>query len=108
MNEEFTVTKEMLRKRPEYARGWLEAGCEDRGRLLHAKYSRTCSGWGKLLRSSSTTSLKRAPFTHHSSIAPTVRFLWSLANNAERHRPSFAATTISATSSSRAARRKRK
>ncbi len=39
MNEEFTVTKELLRKRPEMAR-WPEAGREDAGRLLHAKYSR--------------------------------------------------------------------
>jgi hypothetical protein len=31
MNEEFTVTKEMLRKRPEMAKRWLEAGREDPG-----------------------------------------------------------------------------
>src|SRR4029079_8812981 len=40
MNEEFTVTKEMLRKRPEMARDGWRAGAKIPGRLLHAKYSR--------------------------------------------------------------------
>ena len=40
MNEEFTVTKEMLRKRPEMARDGWKPGSKIAGRLLHAKYSR--------------------------------------------------------------------
>ena len=41
MNEEFTVTEEMLRKRPEMAKRRLEArATRSPGRLLHAKYSR--------------------------------------------------------------------
>ncbi len=40
MNEEFTVTKEMLRKRPEMAKDGWRSGSKIAGRLLHAKYSR--------------------------------------------------------------------
>ena len=40
MNEEFTVTKEMLRKRPEMARDGWRPGAKIAGRLLHARYSR--------------------------------------------------------------------
>jgi len=40
MNEEFTVTKEMLRKRPEMARDGWKPGTKIAGRLLHARYSR--------------------------------------------------------------------
>src|SRR4029453_12672127 len=40
MNEEFTVTKEMLRKRPEMVKDGWRAGAKIPGRLLHARYSR--------------------------------------------------------------------
>src|SRR6201998_1804434 len=40
MNEEFTVPKEMLRKRPEMAGDGWRPGAKIAGRLLHAKYSR--------------------------------------------------------------------
>ncbi|EQD44152.1 ribonucleoside-diphosphate reductase, adenosylcobalamin-dependent, partial [mine drainage metagenome] len=40
MTEEFTVTPEMLRKRPEMARDGWKAGDRLPGRTLHAKYSR--------------------------------------------------------------------
>src|SRR6185437_7356928 len=40
MNEEFTVTREMLRKRPEMARDGWRPGAKIPGRLLHARYSR--------------------------------------------------------------------
>ncbi|HEY2399149.1 MAG TPA: adenosylcobalamin-dependent ribonucleoside-diphosphate reductase, partial [Steroidobacteraceae bacterium] len=40
MNEEFTVTKEMLRKRPEMVKDGWKVGARIAGRLLHAKYSR--------------------------------------------------------------------
>src|SRR4030088_3803572 len=40
MNEEFTVTKEMLRKRPEMVKDGWKVGAKIPGRLLHARYSR--------------------------------------------------------------------
>ncbi|HEX9140330.1 MAG TPA: LAGLIDADG family homing endonuclease, partial [Steroidobacteraceae bacterium] len=40
MNEEFVITREMLRKRPELARDGWKAGAKIPGRLLHARYSR--------------------------------------------------------------------
>src|SRR6202049_4925342 len=40
MNEEFVVTKEMLRKRPDMARDGWKPGAKIAGRLLHSKYSR--------------------------------------------------------------------
>ncbi|MEY4847200.1 MAG: hypothetical protein RLZZ36_313, partial [Pseudomonadota bacterium] len=40
MNEEFTVTGEMLRKRPEMARDGWKVGSKIPGRVLHARYSR--------------------------------------------------------------------
>ncbi|HXS29567.1 MAG TPA: hypothetical protein VN755_01935, partial [Steroidobacteraceae bacterium] len=40
MNEEFTVTPEMLRKRPEMKKDGWKVGARIAGRLLHARYSR--------------------------------------------------------------------
>src|SRR5580704_18863635 len=40
MNEEFTVTPEMLRKRPEMERDGWKLGARVAGRVLHARYSR--------------------------------------------------------------------
>src|SRR5262249_20747693 len=40
MSEEFDVTAEMLRKRPEMVRDGFKVGDKVPGRLLHAKYSR--------------------------------------------------------------------
>src|SRR5688572_5011511 len=40
MSEEFTVTAEMLRKRPEMARDGWKVGEKVTGRVLHARYSR--------------------------------------------------------------------
>ena len=92
MNEEFTVTKEMLRKRPEMAQdGWLP-GARISGRLLHAKYSRYMQRVAevdpKLVEQLAETG---ARFTHHTSIAPTGTISLSLANNASNGiEPSFA------------------
>src|SRR6202012_3488838 len=38
MNEEFTVTKEMLRKHPEMIKDGWRVGSKVAGRLLHARY----------------------------------------------------------------------
>ncbi|HEX4648582.1 MAG TPA: LAGLIDADG family homing endonuclease [Steroidobacteraceae bacterium] len=92
MNEEFTVTKEMLRKRPEMARDGWKPGAKIAGRLLHAKYSRymqrVAQAAPHLVHELAETG---ARFTHHTSIAPTGTISLSLANNASNGiEPSFA------------------
>ena len=92
MNEGFTVTKEMLRKRPEMARDGWKASDQIPGRILHAKYSRYMQRVGevapKLAEELAETGCR---FTHHTSIAPTGTISLSLANNASNGiEPSFA------------------
>jgi ribonucleoside-diphosphate reductase alpha chain len=92
MNEEFAVTKEMLRKRPEMARDGWKPGARIPGRLLHAKYSRymqrVAAVAPQLVHELAEVG---ARFTHHSSIAPTGTISLSLANNASNGiEPSFA------------------
>jgi ribonucleoside-diphosphate reductase alpha chain len=92
MTEKFTVTKEMLRKRPEMSRDGWKAGDQIPGRLLHAKYSRYMQRVAevapKLVEALAETG---ARFTHHTSIAPTGTISLSLANNASNGiEPSFA------------------
>jgi ribonucleoside-diphosphate reductase alpha chain len=92
MNEEFIVTKEMLRKRPEMARDGWKPGAKIAGRLLHAKYSRYMQRITevapKLVHELAEVG---ARFTHHTSIAPTGTISLSLANNASNGiEPSFA------------------
>src|SRR5499425_2507767 len=92
MNEEFTVTKEMLRKRPEMAKDGWKPGSKISGRLLHAKYSRYMQRVAQvapqLVHELAATG---ARFTHHTSIAPTGTISLSLANNASHGiEPSFA------------------
>ena len=92
MNEEFTVTREMLRKRPEMARDGWRPGSKIAGRLLHARYSRYMQRIAKvapqLVHELAETG---ARFTHHTSIAPTGTISLSLANNASNGiEPSFA------------------
>ncbi len=92
MVEEFTVTEEMLRKRPEMRRDGLRAGDKVPGRILHARYSRymqrVAEEAPELVAELAETG---ARFTHHSSIAPTGTISLSLANNASNGiEPSFA------------------
>ncbi|MGH8199804.1 MAG: adenosylcobalamin-dependent ribonucleoside-diphosphate reductase [Steroidobacteraceae bacterium] len=92
MAEQFTVTKEMLRKRPEMNNDGWKAGDKIPGRLLHAKYSRYMQRVAevapKLVEALAETG---ARFTHHTSIAPTGTISLSLANNASNGiEPSFA------------------
>jgi ribonucleoside-diphosphate reductase alpha chain len=92
MNEEFVVTKEMLRKRPEMVRDGWKPGAHIAGRLLHAKYSRYMQRIEevspKLVHELAEVG---ARFTHHTSIAPTGTISLSLANNASNGiEPSFA------------------
>ena len=92
MNEGFTVTREMLRKRPEMGRDGWKAGDKIPGRILHAKYSRYMQRVAevapKLVEELAETGCR---FTHHTSIAPTGTISLSLANNASNGiEPSFA------------------
>jgi ribonucleoside-diphosphate reductase alpha chain len=92
MNEGFTVTREMLRKRPEMARDGWKPGDKITGRILHAKYSRYMQRVAevapKLVEELAETGCR---FTHHTSIAPTGTISLSLANNASNGiEPSFA------------------
>jgi ribonucleoside-diphosphate reductase alpha chain len=90
--EEFVVTTEMLRKRPEMARDGWKAGERIPGRVLHARYSRYMQRIGAVAPEL-VKDLERvgARFTHHSSIAPTGTISLSLANNASNGiEPSFA------------------
>lgn len=92
MNEQFEVTEEMLRKRPEMTADGYQAGDKVPGRILHAKYSRymqrVAAQAPELVDALAETG---ARFTHHSSIAPTGTISLSLANNASNGiEPSFA------------------
>ena len=92
MNEEFTVTGEMLRKRPEMARDGWKIGSKIPGRVLHARYSRYMQRVaGVAPNLVEQLALVGARFTHHTSIAPTGTISLSLANNASNGiEPSFA------------------
>ncbi|MGH8314705.1 MAG: adenosylcobalamin-dependent ribonucleoside-diphosphate reductase [Steroidobacterales bacterium] len=92
MNEEFVVTAEMLRKRPEMAKDHWKVGARIPGRVLHAKYSRYMQRLAgvapELVHELAECG---ARFTHHTSIAPTGTISLSLANNASNGiEPSFA------------------
>jgi len=92
MSEEFEVTPEMLRKRPEMKRDGVKAGQKLPGRVLHARYSRYMQRVAEVAPEL-VDKLARvgARFTHHSSIAPTGTISLSLANNASNGiEPSFA------------------
>ncbi|MDP3330653.1 MAG: adenosylcobalamin-dependent ribonucleoside-diphosphate reductase [Methylococcaceae bacterium] len=92
MDKIFTVTGEMLHKRPEMLADGYKLGDEITGKILHAKYSRYMQQLAKeepeLIAELATTGCR---FTHHSSIAPTGTISLSLANNASNGiEPSFA------------------
>ena len=92
MEEDFTVTEEMLRKRPEMRRDGYLPGDSVKGKVLHTQYSRYMQRLASvapgLVDQLAETG---ARFTHHSSIAPTGTISLSLANNASNGiEPSFA------------------
>jgi ribonucleoside-diphosphate reductase alpha chain len=92
MEERFTVTAEMLRKRPEMAADGWKVGQEIEGKVLHAKYSRYMQRVAEVAPELVEELAEvGARFTHHSSIAPTGTISLSLANNASNGiEPSFA------------------
>ena len=92
MEEEFTVTGEMLHLRPEMEEDGFAIGDTVKGKVLHAKYSRYMQRVAEenpaLIEQLAETGCR---FTHHSSIAPTGTISLSLANNASNGiEPSFA------------------
>ena len=92
MDQLFTVTGEMLHKRPEMITDGIKEHDQISGKVLHAKYSR----YMQQLADEEPELVKElaevgARFTHHSSIAPTGTISLSLANNASNGiEPSFA------------------
>ncbi len=92
MDEDFTVTGEMLRKRPEMVEDGYKEGDTVKGRVLHIKYSRYMQKVTKELTKKEVNEMLKVGlrFTHHTSIAPTGTISLSLANNASNGiEPSF-------------------
>ena len=92
LDQDFRITAEMLRKRPEMAHDGLHEGDTVSGKVLHARYSRymqqLAADAPEVVDELAKTG---ARFTHHSSIAPTGTIALSLANNASNGiEPSFA------------------
>nr|VFK18793.1 MAG: ribonucleoside-diphosphate reductase class II [Candidatus Kentron sp. LPFa] len=92
LEQEYTVTEAMLRRRPEMARDGIAAGDKIKGKILHARYSRYMQQIAEvdpqLIEDLAEVG---ARFTHHTSIAPTGTIALSLANNASNGiEPSFA------------------
>ena len=92
MKERFTVTAEMLRRRPEMKSDGLSVGDEVEGRVLHARYSRYMQRIAEIEPELVDALAEQgARFTHHTSIAPTGTISLALANNASNGiEPSFA------------------
>jgi ribonucleoside-diphosphate reductase alpha chain len=91
MEQEFEVTPEMVRKRPEMVVDGWSVGDKIAGKILHAKYSRYMQQVAQedpeLV---AALAEKGCRFSHHSSIAPTGTISLSLANNASNGiEPSF-------------------
>jgi ribonucleoside-diphosphate reductase alpha chain len=92
LSEDFEVTDDMLRKRPEMAADGWRVGERISGRVLHARYSRYMQRVREVAPELVAEIEEHgARFTHHSSIAPTGTISLSLANNASNGiEPSFA------------------
>ena len=92
MEEDFTVSADMLRQRPEMVRDGISIGDTLKGKVLHAKYSRYMQRIAEVAPDVvEELATVGARFTHHSSIAPTGTISLSLANNASNGiEPSFA------------------
>ncbi|HEX7026392.1 MAG TPA: adenosylcobalamin-dependent ribonucleoside-diphosphate reductase, partial [Gammaproteobacteria bacterium] len=92
MDEDFTVTEEMLARRPEMRRDGWAPGSIVKGKVLHARYSRYMRQLAEI-EPGLVDALAEygARFTHHSSIAPTGTIALSLGNNVSNGiEPSFA------------------
>ena len=92
MNEDFEVTGDMLRKRPEMRTDGFQAGQKVKGSVLHARYSKYMQQLAEFAPDlMKDLAEEGARFTHHTSIAPTGTISLSLANNVSNGiEPSFA------------------
>ncbi|MBT8060931.1 MAG: adenosylcobalamin-dependent ribonucleoside-diphosphate reductase [Gammaproteobacteria bacterium] len=92
MDEEFTVTGDMLRHRPEMQADGYKPGDRVTGKVLLAKYSRYMQRMAEVDPNLvEALAEEGSRFTHHTSIAPTGTISLSLANNASNGiEPSFA------------------
>ncbi|MCW8983430.1 MAG: adenosylcobalamin-dependent ribonucleoside-diphosphate reductase [Gammaproteobacteria bacterium] len=92
MEQDFTVTGEMLHKRPEMLDDGFKVGDSVKGKVLHSRYSRYMNLIGEVDPELIDGLAEHgARYTHHSSIAPTGTISLSLANNASNGiEPSFA------------------
>jgi len=92
LEQDFTVTSEMLSKRPEMDKDGWHVGDSIKGKVLHARYSRYMQMVAEV-NPELVAELEKvgARFTHHSSIAPTGTIALSVGNNASNGiEPSFA------------------
>jgi ribonucleoside-diphosphate reductase alpha chain len=92
LEQDFTVTSEMLSLRPEMKKDGWKVGEAIKGKVLHARYSRYMQQVAKQ-NPELVAELEAvgARFTHHSSIAPTGTIALSIGNNASNGiEPSFA------------------
>jgi ribonucleoside-diphosphate reductase alpha chain len=92
MEEDFEVTEELLRKRPEMRHDGYLPGDTVKGKVLHTRYSHYMQQVA-IAEPELASELEKvgARFTHHTSIAPTGTISLSLANNASNGiEPSFA------------------
>ncbi len=92
MDEEFELSGEHFRQRPELAIDGYKLGDKVKGKVLHAKYSRYMQQLAEEAPELvSELAQVGSRFTHHSSIAPTGTISLSVANNASNGiEPSFA------------------
>ncbi len=92
LTEDYEVTAEMLRNRPEMTVDGICLGQRVPGRILHARYSRYMQQLSKVAPELVAELAEvGARYTHHSSIAPTGTISLSIANNASNGiEPSFA------------------
>ncbi len=89
LDEDFSVTREMLRQRPEMEDNGYREGDKIKGRELMGHYSRYMQKFPQSLQDEIVE--KGCRYTHHTSIAPTGTISLSLANNASNGiEPSFA------------------
>jgi ribonucleoside-diphosphate reductase alpha chain len=92
MDAEFTVTGDMLRRRPEMLDDGYSVGDQVRGKVLLARYSRYMQQLAEHEPELVDALISEGSrFTHHTSIAPTGTISLSLANNASNGiEPTFA------------------
>ncbi|MDQ5909070.1 MAG: ribonucleoside-diphosphate reductase alpha chain [Pseudomonadota bacterium] len=92
LEQDFTITADLLRKRPEMACDGLREGDCVKGKVLHARYSRYMQRLAEVApQLVADLAETGARFTHHTSIAPTGTIALSLGNNVSNGiEPSFA------------------